>query len=294
VHLVIDGAPHLCSATCSAPALLDAMILAATGKGPGTSCSRTTTSRSSTGAAARAAHPVPERLQARQPLRLRHPPAVAGVLQEGQADRGAVARLAAAADGLAREGDGLRAALRLLARHRHRSPTGVEAEGWLISVGGTPREIMSHSPEFTYRRLLAAAEMARKLGAQIMGLGAFTKVVGDAGVTVAKRAPLPITTGNSYSASGALWAAHDALLRMNLLPRPRARAREVQGHGGGRHRRHRLGLRAAAGARGRGGLPGLARDRQAAGAEGLDPAARRPTPRCTCRRAPTRTSPRWT
>jgi hypothetical protein len=35
-----------------------------------------------------------------------------------------------------------------------------------------------------------------------MGLGAFTKVVGDAGVTVAKRAPLPITTGNSYSAIG--------------------------------------------------------------------------------------------
>ena len=83
-----------------------------------------------------------------------------------------------------------------------RSPTGVEAEGWLISVGGTPKEIMSHAPEFTYRRLLAAADMAKRLGAQIMGLGAFTKVVGDAGVTVAKRASLPITTGNSYSASG--------------------------------------------------------------------------------------------
>ncbi|HUP10016.1 MAG TPA: dehydrogenase, partial [Caldimonas sp.] len=61
-----------------------------------------------------------------------------------------------------------------------RSPTGVEAEGWLISVGGTPKEIMRHSPEFTYRRLLEAADMAKKLGAQIMGLGAFTKVVGDA------------------------------------------------------------------------------------------------------------------
>ena len=106
-----------------------------------------------------------------------------------------------------------------------RSPTGVEAEGWLISVGGTPREIMARPPEFTYRRLLAAAEMAKKLGAQIMGLGAFTKVVGDAGVTVARRAPLPITTGNSYSASGALWAAHDAMLRMKLLPRPRGKAR---------------------------------------------------------------------
>jgi predicted amino acid dehydrogenase len=101
-----------------------------------------------------------------------------------------------------------------------RSPTGVEVEGWLISVGGTPREIMKHPPEFTYRRLLDAAEMARKLGAQIMGLGAFTKVVGDAGVTVARRAPLPITTGNSYSASGALWAAHDAMLRLGLLEKP--------------------------------------------------------------------------
>ena len=106
-----------------------------------------------------------------------------------------------------------------------RSPTGVEAEGWLIAVGGTPQEIMNHSPEFTYRRLLAAADMARKLGAQIMGLGAFTKVVGDAGVTVARQAPLPITTGNSYSASGALWAAHDALLRMRLLPQPRGKER---------------------------------------------------------------------
>jgi predicted amino acid dehydrogenase len=102
-----------------------------------------------------------------------------------------------------------------------KSPTGVEAEGWLISVGGTPKEIMSHSPEFTYRRLLEAARMAKRLGAQIMGLGAFTKVVGDAGVTVARRAPLPITTGNSYSASGALWAAHDALLRLGLVKRPK-------------------------------------------------------------------------
>ncbi|MCW9009236.1 dehydrogenase [Marinobacter sp.] len=97
------------------------------------------------------------------------------------------------------------------------SPTGDEAEGWLITVGGTPREIMAHGPEFTYSRLLAAAKLAKKLGAQIMGLGAFTKVVGDAGITVAKRAPLPITTGNSYSASGALWAAHDAAKKVGRV-----------------------------------------------------------------------------
>jgi len=45
-------------------------------------------------------------------------------------------------------------------------------------------------------------------------------VVGDAGVTVARRATIPITTGNSYSASGALWAAADAMKRMGLVPLP--------------------------------------------------------------------------
>jgi predicted amino acid dehydrogenase len=98
-----------------------------------------------------------------------------------------------------------------------KSPTGVEAEGWLITVGGTPKQMLSHDPEFTYKRLLQAAKIAKRLGAQIMGLGAFTKVVGDAGVTVAKKADIPITTGNSYSASGALWAAADAVRRMGLI-----------------------------------------------------------------------------
>ena len=96
------------------------------------------------------------------------------------------------------------------------SDTGDEAEGWLISVGGTPKQMLAHPPEFTYSRLLEAAELSRRLGAQIMGLGAFTKVVGDAGVTVAKQAPLPVTTGNSYSASGALWAAHEAVRRLGI------------------------------------------------------------------------------
>jgi predicted amino acid dehydrogenase len=98
-----------------------------------------------------------------------------------------------------------------------KSPMGVETEGWLISVGGTPKQMLSHTPEFTYARLLQAARLAKRLGAQIMGLGAFTKVVGDAGVTVARQADIPITTGNSYSASGALWAAADAVRRMGLI-----------------------------------------------------------------------------
>jgi len=97
------------------------------------------------------------------------------------------------------------------------SIVGPEAEGWLISVGGTPREMMSRDPAFTYKKLIKAAYLAKKLGAEIMGLGAFTKVVGDAGITVAKNSPIPITTGNSYSASAALWAAADALKKLALI-----------------------------------------------------------------------------
>ena len=101
-----------------------------------------------------------------------------------------------------------------------KSIDGTEAEGWLISIGGTPKEMMSRSPNFTYKRLIAASKMAKNFGAEIMGLGAFTKVVGDAGVTVAKYSPIPITTGNSYSASAALWAATDAMRRMALINIP--------------------------------------------------------------------------
>ena len=101
-----------------------------------------------------------------------------------------------------------------------KSKNGIQAEGWIITVGGTPKEILSRKPEFTYKKLIAASKMAKKLGAKIMGLGAFTKVVGDAGITVAKHSPIPITTGNSYSASATLWAAAEGTKRLGLVSLP--------------------------------------------------------------------------
>jgi predicted amino acid dehydrogenase len=98
-----------------------------------------------------------------------------------------------------------------------KSPTGVEAEGWLIALGATPQQMLAHSPEFINSRLLKAAKIAKGLGAQIMGIGALTKSMGDAGVTVAKFSDLPITTGNSYSASAALWATAEAVREMGLI-----------------------------------------------------------------------------
>jgi len=96
------------------------------------------------------------------------------------------------------------------------SPTGVKAEGWLIGLGVTPEQMQAHGPEFTTKRLLMAAKLARRLGAQIMGIGLFPKSMKSASLEVSKHAVLPITTGNSYLASATLWAAAEAVRRMGL------------------------------------------------------------------------------
>jgi predicted amino acid dehydrogenase len=97
-----------------------------------------------------------------------------------------------------------------------KSDKGVEAEGWLIALGVTPDQMQAHGPEFTTKRILQAAKIAKRLGAQIMGIGMLPKAMHDTSLEVAKHAALPITTGNSYVASAALWAAAEAVRRMGL------------------------------------------------------------------------------
>jgi predicted amino acid dehydrogenase len=92
--------------------------------------------------------------------------------------------------------------------------TGQRVEGHLIALGATPREMMRHNERFTYLRLRTAAKMAERRGARIMGLGAFTSVVGDAGITVARDADIAITSGNSLTVAATLEAAKQAVLKM--------------------------------------------------------------------------------
>ena len=97
-----------------------------------------------------------------------------------------------------------------------KSPTGVEAEGWLISIGETIDEMQNHPPEFTTGKIMKAAEKAKKMGAQVMGIAMMPKGMHGTSLEVGKYAALPITTGNSYTASTALWAAADAVRQMGL------------------------------------------------------------------------------
>ena len=97
-----------------------------------------------------------------------------------------------------------------------KSPTGVEAEGWLISLGETSDEMERHPSEFTTKKIMKAAEKAKKLGAQIMGISMLPKGMHGTSLEVGKYAALPITTGNSYTASTALWATAEAVRQMGL------------------------------------------------------------------------------
>lgn len=98
-----------------------------------------------------------------------------------------------------------------------RSITGVELEGDFVGLGMTPRVLVESDFEhFVLPRLIKAGHLAERLGARILGLGAFTKIVGDRGVSVAKALAIPVTTGNSYTAASAVVGALQASDRMRL------------------------------------------------------------------------------
>lgn len=92
--------------------------------------------------------------------------------------------------------------------------TGQRVEGYLFSLGATPRQMMQHGEKFTYNQLNQCARMAERKGARLMGLGAFTSVVGDAGITVANEADIAITSGNSLTVAATLEAAKQAVIQM--------------------------------------------------------------------------------
>lgn len=102
--------------------------------------------------------------------------------------------------------------------------TGQRVEGHLVSLGATPRQMLTRPPRFTYDQLHRAARMAEKRGARILGLGAFTSVVGDAGETVAHEAEIAVTSGNSLTVSATLEAAKQAVRRMGHDDLSRGRA----------------------------------------------------------------------
>ena len=95
-----------------------------------------------------------------------------------------------------------------------RSATGAEAHGWLIGCPLTPRQFLELPEEFVLAKVVAAARVAQDLGAKVVGLGAMTSVVGDAGITIDKSVDIAVTTGNSYTVWTAVEGAKTAAALM--------------------------------------------------------------------------------
>jgi predicted amino acid dehydrogenase len=94
--------------------------------------------------------------------------------------------------------------------------TGAEIKGWFVACPYTPQRMLELPERTVYRKIVQTGKLAEKLGAQILGLGAFTSVVGDAGQTIAKHLAIPVTTGDSYTVAVAVEAVREAARLMEI------------------------------------------------------------------------------
>lgn len=109
----------------------------------------------------------------------------------------------------------LETALRFVPPFKVSSITGVQssynqAEGSFVLCPLTTRQMVELPEPFVINRIIQAGKVAQKAGAKIVGLGAFTSVIGDAGITVAKNLAIAVTTGNSYTVATALQGTKEA------------------------------------------------------------------------------------
>ncbi len=94
--------------------------------------------------------------------------------------------------------------------------TGKEVKGWFIACPFTPQRMLQLPVEQVYNKIVAGGRKAEKLGARLLGLGAYTSVVGDAGLTIARRLEMPVTTGDSYTIMMAVEAVRKAAEVMEI------------------------------------------------------------------------------
>lgn len=99
-----------------------------------------------------------------------------------------------------------------------KSPTGAEAEGWFVGCPLTARQMMTLPTDFVVNKIIETARVAQEAGAGIVGLGAYTSIAGDGGITIAKNVDIAVTTGNSYTIATAIQGALKAAPMMDIDP----------------------------------------------------------------------------
>ncbi|MHB9035144.1 MAG: NAD(P)H-binding protein [Armatimonadota bacterium] len=99
-----------------------------------------------------------------------------------------------------------------------KSIAGPEAEGWFVGCPLTPKLMLNLPIAEVWKKILDTVKLAEDHGAKIVGLGAFTSVVGDGGITVAKNSNIAVTTGNSYTIATAIEGSLKGAEMMGIDP----------------------------------------------------------------------------
>ena len=94
--------------------------------------------------------------------------------------------------------------------------TGKEIVGWFVACPYTPARMLELPETAVYHKITQTGRLAEKLGARVLGLGAFTSVIGDAGLTVSRALSIPVTTGDSYTVAIAVEAVREAARVMEV------------------------------------------------------------------------------
>lgn len=97
-----------------------------------------------------------------------------------------------------------------------KSKTGREIEGYFYACPLTSDQIINLDQDFVINKISKAVKKAEESGIKIVGLGSFTSVVGDKGITINKNSEVPVTTGNSYTVATALEGTKLAAQKMDL------------------------------------------------------------------------------
>lgn len=95
--------------------------------------------------------------------------------------------------------------------------TGQQINGIIYALPATPKVLKTTDPEVIYKKIENICYDAANRGAKMIGLGAYTKIVGDQGITINQNSPIPVTTGNSLSASATLWGLNEVVRKMRLV-----------------------------------------------------------------------------
>lgn len=94
--------------------------------------------------------------------------------------------------------------------------TGKTISGAFIGCPLTTEQMLQMPEDYVVGKIIKAGKVAEKMGAGIVGLGAMTSVVADAGITVAGELHIPVTTGNSYTVAMAIEGTKDAAAKMGI------------------------------------------------------------------------------